>query len=279
MRPLKIEEWISTHEKLLSDVSKILLNESILAYKAGAYRAAFIMSWLAFLNIVKERLLLTKSPPSNLNKEQWDAIKKSLQKEDEWDKTVYKLLTKGDNTPFKLPDEAKLAIKYWKEVRNACAHGKTDIVSYYHIEAFWAFIEDFVDKKMKIVGEAEGLVEEVITFYEAFGVRSEEFHNFVQNLFSKISQRSIEEFLDNLWDYFNKNFEEYKAKLEFFDMLSVFLKLTLERIELHKTIIDYITTKLEAEEFILYHPDMIIYFQVNIEEILPNLIKKLKREI
>jgi len=276
MRPLKIEEWISTHEKLLSDVSKILLNESILAYKAGAYRAAFIMSWLAFLNIVKERLLLIKSPPSNLNKEEWDGIKKSLQKEDEWDKTVYNLLKKGDNTPFKLPDETKLAIKYWKEVRNACAHGKTDIVSYYHIETFWAFIEDFVDKKMKIVGEVEGFVEEVIIFYEAFGTRSEEFQNFVQNLFSRISQRSIEEFLDSLWNYFNMNFEEYKAKLEFFDILSVFLKLTPERIEVHQKMIDYIITKLEVEEFILYDPDTIIYFEVNIEGILPNLIKKIK---
>lgn len=224
VRPLDIEKWMYDHDSSISEVSKALLEESILSYKVGAYRAAFIMSWLAFLNIVKDKLLsIDISSVDSSSGVNWDAVRRSLKKEDEWDKTVYQLLVKGKNTPFDISEKSRIEIKRWKEFRNKCAHGKAGIVSYYHIESFWAFIKEFVDKDMRIVGEVEGFVKRAVTSYEAFGAQSEEFRNSMVNILKNMSHNSIGDFLNGLREYFDENFDDYRAKIEFFRVISVIL--------------------------------------------------------
>ncbi|MBZ0314691.1 hypothetical protein AB2T96_19690 [Clostridium butyricum] len=57
---LKIEEWAY---KNLTDSANELMKESILCYKLGAYRSAYLMSYLAFKQTIRERIMNAPSYP------------------------------------------------------------------------------------------------------------------------------------------------------------------------------------------------------------------------
>lgn len=57
---IKIENWA---ENNLVDNAKILMKESVSCYKIGAYRSAYIMSYLAFKQTIRERIISASTYP------------------------------------------------------------------------------------------------------------------------------------------------------------------------------------------------------------------------
>lgn len=151
---LKIDEWIA--ENKFSDNVSVLLTDSSLCYKAGAYRASLLFSYLGFLTILKERMIKANKP-NNFPQGQWNVLIASLSNEDKWEEAVFtstqqkeivdqntKAVTK--DSIFAIREELREQIKYWKNRRNDCAHFKDNNIDHYHVESFWAFIESNLPK-------------------------------------------------------------------------------------------------------------------------------------
>lgn len=83
---ITFEKWIEENE--IPDTAKDLFRESIICYKVSAYRSAFIMSYIAFQNILKERILNASYRPTRVNESHWSSICRKLGDEDKWDETV-----------------------------------------------------------------------------------------------------------------------------------------------------------------------------------------------
>jgi hypothetical protein len=64
---LEIEKFISEIE--FPEAAMSLIEEGILCYKVGAYRSAYIMSYLFFLNVVKYRALESSYAPIGYGRE------------------------------------------------------------------------------------------------------------------------------------------------------------------------------------------------------------------
>jgi len=154
MMKLKIDEWIT--ENKFSDVVNVLLSDSSLCYKAGAYRASLLFSYLGFLTILKERIIKANKPNIYLQTD-WQTLINQLSNEDKWEEAVFtatqqkpkidqttKAVTK--DAIFAIREELREQIKYWKNRRNDCAHFKDNNIDHYHVESFWAFLESNLPK-------------------------------------------------------------------------------------------------------------------------------------
>jgi hypothetical protein len=67
---LQIEKWIT--EQDFPEEATNLLDEGITCYKAGAYRAGLLFSYLGFEKVIKNRLLDAKRP-DNVPEGAWKA--------------------------------------------------------------------------------------------------------------------------------------------------------------------------------------------------------------
>ena len=71
---IPFEEWILSQE--VSNDAKNLINEAIICYKADAYRAALLFSYLCFQTIVRDRML-NAHKPDNIPDGMWKDIHKN----------------------------------------------------------------------------------------------------------------------------------------------------------------------------------------------------------
>ena len=78
---IQFEKWIE--ENQVSAEAMNLFKESISCYRISAYRSSFIMSYIAFQNILKERILNATFKPGNINEHMWEVICNKLRDEDE----------------------------------------------------------------------------------------------------------------------------------------------------------------------------------------------------
>jgi len=79
---LPFEEWLQ--DQTLPTPAKELFSEAIICYKASAYRAALLLSYLGFQTTVRDRVLRGRQP-SNLSDTQWNKIQSDVRNDDTWD--------------------------------------------------------------------------------------------------------------------------------------------------------------------------------------------------
>ena len=60
----RFEVWYK--DKIDNKSARDLFDESCMCYKVGAYRAAYIMTYLAFQNVLKDRLLAFNGIPTGM---------------------------------------------------------------------------------------------------------------------------------------------------------------------------------------------------------------------
>ena len=84
---IEIENW---SEKNLTDNAKILMKESVSCYKIGSYRSAYIMSYLAFKQTIRERIITSPTyPECYANSIEWDiSVVNLLKSDDKWEDTI-----------------------------------------------------------------------------------------------------------------------------------------------------------------------------------------------
>jgi hypothetical protein len=154
---LHFETW--AHEQPIGDDAKNLVTEAATCFRAGAYRASLMFSYLSFQAVLRDRL--KRSPaPNGFKDSRWADIQRSLHKEDEWDTAVFDATQQRTPPVFVLTEDVREEIKYWKNRRNDCAHGKDSRIAQPHVEAFWLFFESRLPR-MVVSGSSNQLLKRV----------------------------------------------------------------------------------------------------------------------
>ncbi|EJV74387.1 hypothetical protein [Bacillus cereus] len=137
---LEIEKFISEVE--FPEVSMSLIEEGILCYKAGAYKSAYIMSYLFFLNVVKHRALESSYAPIGYGRERKKKTDE-IPYDEFWERKVFDLITteKSRSRYFEVSKSIITQMEYWRTLRNDCVHSKGNQFVAAHVESFWLFIQ------------------------------------------------------------------------------------------------------------------------------------------
>ncbi|MEC0310162.1 hypothetical protein P4H67_25745 [Paenibacillus lautus] len=236
---LQIELW-AEKIKPFGEEAEHLFKESVLCYKVGAYTSAFLMSYLAFRTTVRYRILkCTYRPAKYTNDQMWNFnISTPLKSDDSWEEALDKILeASADNIKaiiyFENRDKALNELKYWRGIRNDCAHARKATISSSTVESFWNYLIDNM-AKFYVLGGREYLVEKMIDNYnyhkideEGSGERALLIHDlkivydepaeFFDEFFTKLGQNDIK-YLRNMhnnidfWkDFIDTEYEEIQV--------------------------------------------------------------------
>lgn len=170
---LQIEHWIINND--FSESINVLFEDSVICYKSGANRASLLFSYLAFMTILKERII-GGVKPNLFPQGEWDVLIRQLQNEDKWEATVFDATQQQEKIDqdsrsrtkdpiFNLNDNLRNQIKYWKDRRNDCAHYKDNIIDNFHIESFWAFVSSNLSK-ITIEGGMQSLLNKISKHFD-----------------------------------------------------------------------------------------------------------------
>ena len=127
-----------------------ILNDAIRCYRHGIARPALMLSYIAFIQAVRNNLLKSEIP-SGFKRTRWNTCMNNLRNEDKWDSEVVACIRKranGTNDPafFELPDTLRADVCFWRNRRNDCAHYKESEITLSHVAAFWVFLMDNYNK-------------------------------------------------------------------------------------------------------------------------------------
>lgn len=152
------ERWLSEQE--FSEETRGLFGEAISAYMAKAFRASFIMSYLGFMTVVRDRLL-TSAAPRGVKPHRWERRLQSIRAADTWDQAVFDCVQqKDDSASFIVPEELRRQVHYFKDRRNDCAHGKVAGIGFELVDTFWTFVRENLGRFV-VNGSEEALLEEL----------------------------------------------------------------------------------------------------------------------
>jgi len=174
---LHIEKWIERVRPFDTSAEE-LFQESITCYKVGAYKSAFLMSYLAFKTTIKNRIINCSYRPDSYHEkeEEWqENVLSLLNNDDKWENHLNKII-EGDVNPqststtraiifFSNREEAKNEYTYWKNVRNKCAHAKKGTIDSSTVESFWNYVQDNLSK-FYVLGGRDYLVERMLDYYK-----------------------------------------------------------------------------------------------------------------
>lgn len=143
--------------------AKIPFREAEICYRAGAYRAALLFSYVGWGMTLRSRLLHAACPPG-IQPGQWQTYLTALNAEDRWDAQVFDL-TQMNADVFKIPVHLRQQVHYWKDRRNDCAHFKDNQIDHPHVEAFWQFLLSNLGKFVPNGGE-DAMVNEIQVLFD-----------------------------------------------------------------------------------------------------------------
>lgn len=127
-------------------VLRDILNDAIRCYRNGIARPALMLSYIAFIQAVRDNLLKSDMP-KGFNEPRWKACMSKLRQENVWDEQVISCIKCRDNPPyFELTDSLRDDVCFWRNRRNDCAHYKDSEITLSHVAAFWVFIMDNYNK-------------------------------------------------------------------------------------------------------------------------------------
>ena len=160
---LHFESWIK--DQNISKRTEELIDEAIICYRAKAYKASLLFSYLSFQNMIKERILLA-NPPVGYTPTYWSTLQGELRDDDKWESKVIESIERNrPGSIFRLTDDVKKQYFYWKDRRNDCAHAKGNKIGMSHVETFWLFFESNISK-FGVNGGKESLIESIKVFLD-----------------------------------------------------------------------------------------------------------------
>ncbi|MBA2853491.1 hypothetical protein HNP89_001467 [Methanococcus maripaludis] len=161
---LRFEKWLE--EQNFSEGAYDVFEEAIKCYRATAYRSALLMSYVGFLTIVRDKLMETKYIPKGYTEYDWKInILAPIQDGENWERNTYDKIKRADRPVINTSKDLKTQIDYWKDRRNDCAHNKRNMITYSHVESFWAFLISNIEK-ITVLGSIEELIIDVETFFD-----------------------------------------------------------------------------------------------------------------
>ncbi len=160
---LIIEQWLV--EADLPQEATIAFNEAVRCYKAGAYRAALLFSYLGWGLSLRIRILTAHSP-AGITPNLWAGIGARLRNEDKWDDEVFECTQRSTPAPiFEVSDDLRRQVRFWRDRRNDCAHFKVNEIGGSYVEAFWQFFRSNFPKFVPR-GSQAALIEKILRFFD-----------------------------------------------------------------------------------------------------------------
>lgn len=147
----RFKQWLNIYTEFAEGTTlRDILNDAIRCYLHDIARPALMLSYIAFLQAVRNNLLNSEKP-SGFKEERWIACMQKLRNETKWDEEVLCCIKKrangnGDPAFFELSDTLRDDVCYWKNRRNDCAHYKDSEITLSHVSAFWTFMMDNYNK-------------------------------------------------------------------------------------------------------------------------------------
>ena len=144
-------KWLNIYDEFNSGTAlRDILNDAIRCYRHGIARPALMLSYIAFIQAIRNNLLNSEKP-DGFNDKRWKDTMNKLRNENKWDETVIdciKMRNKSDDDPafFKIADTLRDDVCYWRNRRNDCAHYKDSEITLSHVSAFWVFMMDNYNK-------------------------------------------------------------------------------------------------------------------------------------
>lgn len=201
---LEFEKWYL--EKVSNKDARELFKESCLCYKVSAYRAAFLMTYLGFQNILKERLLKSQFPPQGIPQNLWERTLTDLIDDKKWDEAVFNNVNRTlPSNPFLIGDDIRKQYDYFRCIRNDCAHAKSNIISFSHIETLWLFIQSNYNKFV-VNGGKDGLLERIKIHYNPVYTKpGSDINPIVEDIMTAMQVEEISLFLNDVYRILNES--------------------------------------------------------------------------
>lgn len=179
------KEWIIENDFENNE----LFQESLVCYCNRAYKAAYMFSYLAFIEYLRDIILEYKGVPIKFEEkwrekfekkndgkgdaerkkiigDEWNKIRNDLTNEDDWDKALKNIINEADYNIFCYDTKVRSEFEVKKNHRNVCAHNKERIISNSTVEDLWDFIA-YVKPLSVINGTAKYIIktlEDIIQF-------------------------------------------------------------------------------------------------------------------
>ncbi|HMM03580.1 MULTISPECIES: hypothetical protein [unclassified Dysgonomonas] len=268
---LRIENWIENNN--FSEDVNVLFTDAVTCYKARANRASLLFSYLAFLTILKERII-EGTKPNLFPQGEWDKLISKLQNEDLWEANVFDATQQQEKIDqatkqrikdpiFSLNDNLRLQIKYWKDRRNDCAHYKDNIIDTFHIENFWAFMESNMSK-ITIEGGMQSLINKIYKHFDpTITPPDKDITPLIQEVEYSVERSKLKHFWETLLNNGEWDFDLSKRKQE---LISKSLEVNKDFV--NDSLIAIVkANKFYLKDFLSNHTDKILRFNFNEEEV------------
>ncbi|MBO2007587.1 hypothetical protein [Hymenobacter negativus] len=269
---LKIEKWFERAN--VGRGVEPLFVDAVKCYKAEAYRAALLFSYLGFMTALKERIAGAEKP-ANYPEGQWKQLNFDILNDDKWEKAVFDATQQtGNKDPNKLKDPVfaihdglRTEIKYWKDRRNDCAHAKSNEITGFHVDAFWSFLEGKLSK-ITVEGGMYALLNRIERHYDPVYTPAGED---VTHLISQISSTVDLKDLPTFWNEALRRVAQ-APDAWYRDWLSIFINkiLALQNTDLDETLIAYLKQN-QRQPLLLRHlkhtPGFITRLDYTLEEV------------
>ncbi|WP_166920165.1 hypothetical protein [Flavobacterium poyangense] len=268
---LKIENWISDNN--FSEDVNVLFVDAVTCYKAGANRASLLFSYVAFLTILKERII-SGTKPSLFPQGEWDNLTAKLQNENLWEALVFESVlrqekidqttkTRTKDPIFNINENLRQQIRYWKDRRNDCAHYKDNIIDNSHVESFWSFIESNLSK-ITIEGGMQSLLNKIINhFNPTVTPPDKDITPLIQQIEFSVERTKLQEFWNKLLSDgpYSYSLSSNKQKL-------ISRSLEVNKSFINTNLISIIKeNKFYLREFFSGNPDKVLTFNFSAEEV------------
>ncbi|MGJ9386100.1 hypothetical protein [Salipaludibacillus sp. CF4.18] len=197
---IPFEVWVRSQN--FSADSRELFEESIQCFRVSAYRGAYLLSYVGFLVVIKERLL-NSAKPHDLTKEQWEnEVLKKIRDENKWEEETYNILNKTDKNSkskyFLVNTHLLSDLDYLKRRRNDCAHAKETQIEHSHVEVLWVFLQSHLSKFVVNGGEA-GLKDKIREHYDpVYTEPNSDPEYLINDIPMAVEKRKIPDFLAEL---------------------------------------------------------------------------------
>lgn len=157
MKP-PFEKWVEDHDH--PEEAEVAFREAVVCFKAGAYRASLVFSYLGLLLSIRQRLL-SAGPPTDVPQGQWADLQARMRNDDDWDAATFDATQMKRPSPaFAVSDSVRHQMAYWRARRNDCAHSKANGIDHSHTESLWLFITSNLSK-FAVIGSSQSLLARV----------------------------------------------------------------------------------------------------------------------
>lgn len=200
---LSFEKWLENETEIYENVQiKEVFEDAVLCFKNGIYRPALHLSYVGFLFLCRERMLLM-SKPDVYEIGEWNNLQAKFRDDSKWEDNVFIKLNEcqsNDKSLFGLNDDLRIQISYWRGRRNDCAHYKNNKITEAEVVSFWNFLES----KLANISPKEGLlalIDQIKRFYDPIYTSvNEDITPLIKSIERLISETNKDEIFNTIYN-------------------------------------------------------------------------------